>query len=339
MNFTHSVLGICMFFGLGTAPACSDKKVQPQVTQMPAPQMPIPAPLPSATTSHREGNRQQNSRDSLIIVAPNTLQGNQFRSFVQRGINEGLHEKPLGEIMQTVGQWFLGKPYVGGLLDQSLTEDSVVNFEAFDCVLFVETVNALSKVIAKQEYDFAKFESYLNNLRYRNGQRNGYTSRLHYFTDWIYDNSARGNINDLSAAFGGVRLNKQLNFMGTHRNSYPQLKNNDTLFNEILTIERSLRARTLYHIPKAQIRSIYNNLRAGDIITTTTNIEGLDVTHTGLVLVAENGQKSFMHASSAGKQVMISPDLHDYVNGIRSQIGIIVVRPVDARTIDPRGKF
>jgi Protein of unknown function (DUF1460) len=324
MNLIHSFLGTCMIFGLGAAPACSEKKVQPQVTQnsempLPATEMPKPPPSQSETASI-----QPIKADSLRIIAPNSVQGNQFKALVQRGIDTNLHQKSLGEIMQTVGQWFLGKPYVGGLLDKSETEALVIDFEQFDCVLFVETVNALSKVIAKQEYDYDKFQFYLNNLRYRNGTLNGYGSRLHYFTDWAHDNSARGNVNDLTAAFGGVRLNKVINFMGTHRNSYAQLKNNDTLFNEILEMERSLRNRNLYYIPKAQIRSIYNNLRAGDIITTTTNIEGLDVTHTGLVLVTENGQKSFMHASSAGKQVMVSPDLHDYVNG---------------RTQDPRGKF
>lgn len=342
MNLLQTVLGACMIFGVGAAPACSEKKVQPQISQkpvMPVPGTEVPMPPPNVATLPPTSAPRTSAGDSLRIIAPNTLSGQQFSALMQRAIDERLHEKSLGEIIQTVGQWFVGKPYVAGLLDQSQQEQLVVDFGQFDCVLYVETVTALAKVISRQEYDYDKFAGYLGSLRYRNGTMNGYGSRLHYFTDWIFDNSARGNVNDLSAAFEGVAFRKTLNFMGTHRNSYPQLKTDDALFNQILEMERSLRNRPLFHIPKAQIRNIYDRLQVGDIITTTTNIEGLDVTHTGFVFVQPNGQKGFMHASSAGKQVMISQDLHDYVNGIRSQVGIMVIRPADGRTRYPRGKF
>lgn len=61
-----------------------------------------------------------------------------------------------------------------------------------------------------------------------------------------------------------------------------------------------------------------------------TDIEGLDVTHTGLVYKGEGGSTGLLHASTSGG-VKVSPDLRSYVQGVEKQVGIIVARPEDPR--------
>jgi hypothetical protein len=154
----------------------------------------------------------------------------------------------------------------------------------------------------------------------------GYCSRLHYFSDWIADNEARGHIENITEAIGGERLDKQLNFMSEHRQSYPRLAANDSLFQEIKAVEASIRDRPLFYIPQDRIREAYPELQAGDILALATDIVGLDVAHTGLAYRFPDGRIGLLHASTT-KGVTVSPDLQGYVENNKRQIGILVARP------------
>ena len=79
-------------------------------------------------------------------------------------------------------------------------------------------------------------------------------------------------------------------------------------------------------VPQAAIASVASKIRAGDIIATTTNINGPDVTHTGFAYRNADGSLGFIHASTTGA-VKITKDLAAYVNGNRRQVGIVVARP------------
>jgi hypothetical protein len=59
----------------------------------------------------------------------------------------------------------------------------------------------------------------------------------------------------------------------------------------------------------------------------TTDLKGLDATHTGFVYPTVNGM-GFIHASPSGK-VKVSADLQRYVEGVDHAIGIMVARPVN----------
>ena len=80
-----------------------------------------------------------------------------------------------------------------------------------------------------------------------------------------------------------------------------------------------------------RIADAYAALQTGDVLATTTSIDGLDVTHTGFVVKLEGGATGFLHASSTGA-VKVAPDLAAYVEGNRVQTGLLVARPVDPRT-------
>ena len=264
------------------------------------------------------------------IAAPDSTTEQLFKEVMAFARAEGLHERPFGEIMQAVGMRFLQAPYVVGILDEPEKETLIVDLTGFDCVLYVEAVLALARGIAVADYAYETFVGHIRDQRYRGGAMNGYCSRLHYFTEWIIDNEARGTLTNITRTLGGERLDKRLTFMSEHRQSYPHFATNDSLFQGIQAMEHRLADLEHYTIAQDRIRAVYDRLRPGDIIATSTHIEGLDVTHTGLVYAHVGGGIGFLHASTSGG-VKVSPDLQDYIQNNKVQIGIVVARPVDPR--------
>lgn len=236
--------------------------------------------------------------------------------------------RPYGEIVQWVGEQLLGRPYVAGMLDAPETETLIVDLTGFDCVLYVENVLALARAIALGETSYEAYAENVRQLRYRDGEL-GYCSRLHYFSDWIGDNARRGTVENVTAAIGGERFQERLTFMTEHRDAYPKLAS-DSTYACIVDMEARLADVELFYVPQGQIAEVYPRLRPGDVIATATSIGGLDVTHTGFVhkTAAHTG---FMHASLSSNEVKISDDLASYVQGISSQVGIVVARPLDPR--------
>ena len=264
------------------------------------------------------------------VVDPDSATKRLFNDVMAFARAERLHERSFGDIMQAVGMQFLRTPYVAGMLDEPEHETLVVDLTGFDCVLYVEAVLALARGIAVEDYTYETFARHIHEQRYRDGTMNGYCSRLHYFSEWIADNEARGAVRNITQALGGKKLDKRLTFMSEHRQSYPHFATNDSLFRGIQTMERDLAGLELFHIPQNAIHTVYSRLQPGDIIATSTHIKGLDVTHTGLAFDRKDGGIGFLHASTSGG-VKVSPDLQDYIQNNKVQVGIVVARPVDPR--------
>ncbi len=260
---------------------------------------------------------------------PDTEEVERFQRIMQYASTQKSHQRPMGEIMQAIAQQFLGTAYKAGLLDQSKEETLVVTLKQFDCVLFLETVLAIARGVAVQDYSYPTFVNHIRDQRYWNGQMKGYCSRLHYFSEWIVDNEKRGTVQNIGQELGGVPLNKKLNFMSAHRQSYPRLSD-DATYQCIGQMEAKLDGVTLDYIPTNQIRRVYAQLQPGDIVAVATDISGLDVTHTGLVYRYPDGKIGFIHASPIG-QVTIARDLHRYISKVDNAIGILVARPIDPR--------
>ncbi|NEO58465.1 MAG: DUF1460 domain-containing protein [Okeania sp. SIO3B5] len=249
---------------------------------------------------------------------------------MEYAIKQNLSERPMAEIMQAIADYFIGTPYKAGLLDQSNQESLVITLDGFDCVLFVETVLAMARGIAVEDYSYLTFVNNIRNQRYWNGKMNGYCSRLHYFSEWIADNQRRDNIKDIGVELGGERVKKPLFFMSKNRWEYPQIASNDANYQCIVNMEDSISKLKISYIPYYKISSVYSQLKAGDIVAVATEINGLDVTHTGLVYRNSDGNIGIIHASPAGK-VTVAYDLERYIWNVESAIGILVARPVDPR--------
>lgn len=240
---------------------------------------------------------------------------------------EKTHAASLGDTITTVGKSFLGTPYVEKTLKIGDTETLVVNLSGLDCTTFVENIMAFSLMLKNNESDFETFAKNLETIRYRNGDMNGYPSRLHYFTEWIRNNEKKGLVKDITAEIGGVQLEKSIDFMGTHRNLYPFLASDEN-FQAMQHVEQELAKETLCYLPQDQIAGKEQLIHSGDIIALATSIKGLDVTHTGIAIHQPDGRLHLLHASSKNGEVEISElPLADYLKNIKSNIGIIVARP------------
>ena len=260
---------------------------------------------------------------------PNTADGKRFKEIRQRAKAQNLSQKTLDKMIKQITTQFIGTPYKAGLLDKSAKETLVASLTQFDCLLFVETVIALVRGIAVEDYTYSTFTDNIVAQRYRQGKMDTYCDRLHYFSEWIADNEKRGNVVNLTSSLGGIPLHKTLNFMTTHRESYPQIVQNEENYQCIAEVEQNLRPLNLTYLPTSHLIFLYPQLKSGDIIGITTNIAGLDVTHTGFIYRQEN-QVGLIHASPAG-QVTIATDLQQYVSKVPKAIGIFIVRPTDPR--------
>ena len=225
-----------------------------------------------------------------------------------------------------VAKMFMQTAYVGGTLDRNEKEQLVVNFRELDCTTYLENVVALSKALANESVQTDDFLNELENLRYRNGKMTDYSSRLHYFSDWIYENEKKGIVKNITAEIGGEKYNQTINFMSTHVNSYPALQADTSLVEEIRKTENEINKRELFFIPETNIQQLEDQIQNGDLIAITTKIKGLDISHVGIAIHVNN-RLHLMHASSKAKKVVISDiPLAEMLMHSKYQSGIMVAR-------------
>lgn len=226
---------------------------------------------------------------------------------------------------------FIGKPYAAHTLEINDDERLIVNTRQLDCTTFVESVTALVMCSRQGKASFCDYIEMLGNLRYRGGKVDGYTSRLHYFSDWISDNEIMGMVDEVQAppeVFSSIqKLN--VNYMSRHPEMYKALAAEPFLVKTIKGIEQGMAGKTVRYIPKERVGDVGNMrrvIRDGDIIAIATSIDDLDVSHVGFAVWHDNCLR-LLHASSYYKKVVEDKILlYDYLRKRKSNIGIRVVR-------------
>ena len=249
----------------------------------------------------------------------------------QFAATNNLKTQPIGQVVIEMGKSFLGTDYAANTLEQPGPEHLVINLRGLDCVTFCENSLALARCIKQDQTTFDQFKASLQLIRYRGGIINGYPSRLHYFSDAIYDGVKKGIYEDVTEKIGGVPYQKKINFMSTHPDDYPKLKENPEFISRLKEQEEAINRRNLFHIPKDKIDHTGEQIHSGDILAITTAIEGIDVSHTGMALW-QDGKLHFMHAPNVGYKVQItSGTLSEYLASHSKQLGIMVARPVEIK--------
>ncbi len=244
------------------------------------------------------------------------------------GSSSGVHEgASLKLLLEKTALFFQATPYVAHTLEVTDDERLVVNLRELDCVTFLETVIALTNTVRSGKHDFDAFTRQLERVRYRNGNRDGYSSRLHYISDWLYDHEQNGLLQNISCELGGTREGKKIYFMTSHRDAYRQLKNNDTLLEEMRVVEESMGVRGGFcYLPKDKVQAVAANIPHMAILAFTTRVEGLDTSHVGFTFWRDDSL-TFIHASSSrGEVVVDQKSLADYCAAQPSCTGIIVAR-------------
>ncbi|MGD0337409.1 MAG: N-acetylmuramoyl-L-alanine amidase-like domain-containing protein [Bacteroidota bacterium] len=247
-------------------------------------------------------------------------------------VDNKLYEKPIGEVVASIGLTFIGTVYQANVLDEGGEEHLVIHLQGLDCVTLCENALAFARCVELNTTTYEAYCRQLQYIRYRAGVIDKYPSRLHYFSDWIFDNEKKGVVKNVTADVGGHfsgKIVRKINFMTTHRALYKQLAENK-FFVTIQHQEKEISRRRLRYIPKDNIDRISAKIRHGDILAFTTNIEGMDISHTGIAFRKEDGTIHLLHAPVPGTKVQITElSLHDYCAKNSRQTGIIIARPLE----------
>jgi hypothetical protein len=204
--------------------------------------------------------------------------------------------------IEFISRQFLGIPYGSHTLIGSpdVAEALVINLEAVDCFTYLDYVEAM-----RLSSSYAEFITNLTDVRYRSGVV-AYGTRRHFFTDWIGSKKVKA----VTGEIGGTRtkgVSKTLNVKSDGSCFLPGIPPVD---------------RTIYFLPSSAAQTAIADLRTGDYVGIYTEVDGLDVSHVGIVV--RNGDSvNLRHASSVHSRV-VEVDFREYQ---KDKPGLIVLRP------------
>jgi len=237
---------------------------------------------------------------------------------------------PIGRMIGEIGMALRGTPYIGSTLElYSDREVCSVNLTGLDCVTFYEVALCFARMVRLGGRTPDDLIREVRLVRYRGGKLDGYLSRLHYTSDWIYDNARKGVAEDITPNLPhALRMDKRFDYMSRHPGGYRQLKANPGLVPKMAAIEAEISARHPWYVASEHVAEIEPRLQTGDIVGIATSAEGLDCSHTGLVYIDEAGVRRFLNASSVQEQVVLGERLSDYAVKYRKNIGVMIARPL-----------
>lgn len=235
--------------------------------------------------------------------------------------------KKVHNIMVVNGLKLLNTPYVAHTLEVNSPEEKmVVNLKGVDCTTFVEYT--LARSLCKRQGDSTQFLANLQRIRYRNGKLDGYTSRLHYSTEWALNGIRNGYLTDEAASHSKDTIHVNVFYMSKHPNAYKQLAVSPDNVKVIAAKERELSKMVAHYVPKGKLPAKgFSWIHDGDIIMLVTSIPGLDNSHLGIAFYNAKGELHLLHASSAEGKVKIQEEpLCEQLATSRTNLGIRVFR-------------
>lgn len=231
------------------------------------------------------------------------------------------------ERVYAVAKEFLDAPYAAGTLESANGEALTVNLSQVDCTTLIDNIVAIGITAGEGRNSWRDFVYNLERIRYRGGSVNGYASRLHYISDWIVDNTHRGNFEEVTNRSDLATYEvKTIDFMSQNRELYPALSDSAT-YVKVKEMEIGYRSHRYPMIKTQRVaKAAKTFLRTGDIVALCTGKKGLDVSHMGIVVIDEKGVAHLLHASSKkGRVTLDSVPLERYLTQNRLS-GIRVIR-------------
>lgn len=268
----------------------------------------------------------------LSFASAYDVQYNQSDSLKVVELLEGARRQPSStNIVIYFARQLKGLPYVAHTLEVNRTEKLVVNLRQLDCTTYVENVVALALCMRQKAYTFKAFCDNLCKIRYRGGATPHYTKRLHYFTDWIADNTAKGICSEVQSPnppFTAVQK-IAVYYMSTYPSKYKMLAENPEYVPVIAATERELNKVSYRYVPKSLVGNtelMRKVVKDGDIIALTTSLKGLDIQHIGFAVWHADGLH-LLNASSLRHKVVEEPmTLYRYLQRQRTMTGMRIVR-------------
>ncbi len=226
---------------------------------------------------------------------------------------------------------FLGTPYVAHTLEINDDERLVVNTRQLDCTTLVETVTALTLCTYRHLFTWRDYLNALVAMRYRHGQIDDYTSRIHYFTEWITLNTEAGIVTEIqepNPPFSAIQQ-VNVNYMSCHPASYKALRSHPEFVPAISMMEQTITGQRFNYIPKQAVKNnalLRQVIHDGDIIAITCKKAGLDIAHLGFAVWQTDGLH-LLNASMLHKKVVEEPmTLYQYLQQHSTHTGIRIIR-------------
>ncbi len=212
-----------------------------------------------------------------------------------------------GDRIDFLSRQFLGIDYAESTLigDVNTPEVFVINLEGVDCFTFIEYIEAM-----RLSSSYTSFEFNLKRVRYSAGIV-GFMNRNHFFTDWKEFN--RDFVDDVTEEIGGGKI------MGVQK-TLNEKEDGTYFLPGILPVRREVR-----YVPSGLIDiSSFDKLRTGDYIGIYSGLQGLDVSHVGIIIKSKDN--IFLRHASSQKEYrkVVDQDFKIYVT---DKLGIIVLRP------------
>ena len=250
---------------------------------------------------------------------------------IVKWLDEARHQNRTTNYQLFFARKFLGRPYVAYTLEVLDEERLVINTRQLDCTTLVENVTALTLCAYRNLYTYRDYLNALVAMRYRNGIINRYPSRIHYFTDWILENTKAGIVTEIQSPnppFTALQTIK-VNYMSEHPQSYKALRVHPEYVTEISQMEQQLNGLQFRFIPKTDVkntREMREAVHDGDIIAITCSKPGLDIAHLGFAVWKQDGLH-LLNASQLHKKVVEEPmTLFEYLQKHPSHTGIRIIR-------------
>ena len=248
-----------------------------------------------------------------------------INQLLQKGSESGITDA--NGLIEFYARQLLGTPYVAHTLEGD-EEVLTINIHELDCLTFIESLYALTRATLQGRYSWRDYAANIENVRYRGGQMGDYSSRIHYISEWIIDNNVRGNLVEVTPDLPHVDyMVKNIDYMTHHTDSYRQLKDDSAMVEKIRRFE--LRNHRFPYLKRSWLndKAVKAALRSGDFVSLVTKIEGLDVSHNGIIIVDEKGDPYLLDASMSGGKVMLeSKPLYKFLERSKTNIGVRVFR-------------
>ena len=248
-----------------------------------------------------------------------------INKLLAQGFESGINDA--NSLIEFYARRLLGTPYVAHTLEAD-EELLTINVHELDCLTFIETLYALTRATLDRRLSWRDYAANIENVRYRGGEMGDYSSRIHYISEWIIDNHVRGNLVEITPDLPHADyMVKNIDYMTHHTDSYRQLKNDSAMVEKIRRYE--LRNHRFPFVKRSWLndKALKAALKSGDFVSLVTKVDGLDVSHNGIIIVDEKGDPYLLDASMSGGKVMLEPKpLFKYLEKSKTNIGIRVFR-------------
>jgi hypothetical protein len=250
---------------------------------------------------------QRNPMVKTSVTKENILLGKFSQEEIDHVIRQASAMEVITERIDFLSGQFLGLDYRESTLIGTINtpEELVINLKGVDCFTYIDYVEAM-----RLSNSFSAFKVNLRKVRYKSGIV-VFENRNHFFTDWRERNS--DSIDDITEEIGfqkAIKIQKLLNE-----------KEDGTYF--LLGVHPV--KREFSYIPSDAVDDlILHKLKTGDYVGIYSEVQGLDVSHVGIII--KDGDAIYLRHASSLKECrkVVDQDFKRYIFG---KPGLIVLRP------------